>query len=545
MHTRPSRFFAALGCFALIVLVVRLTLDRPPENSPASLPAAHTAATPPARPAPGPAGIGWGASALADRLIDRLRQQLENRDARPREAVLTFKDEDAYRRFLARAGRDGLSVLGTIDDFLTARVRYDSLDALQRELMNHTADYLDVDANAYVYTPAPPPVQSRSTGVQLPFGDRMLAFLGVEGDHRAWGRGITIAVLDSGVAPDATFDQNRLRHLDIGYGETGSESDGHGTAVAALAAGAALDAIGVAPSASILSIRVTDESGVSDSFTLSRAILAAIENGAHIINISLGAYSSSAVLSNALQKANAAGVVVVASAGNDQAARLTWPAADPGVVSVGAIDALEQQVRFSNSGDNLQLSAPGYGVQTAWVDGQRVTFSGTSASSPIVAGAIAAVMSESPGLAAIEAAGLILQHSSDAGAPGADPHYGQGILNLGWTMARNDPTRTDTAIASHHYNAATGQMEIVVQNRSTLAVAGLELTIESAAGLSRHTLPWMPPGSVSVVTTPVNQAALAAGLSQTFISHLAHPTGTTDANPANNQRSTTLQTPAP
>src|SRR6185295_11172621 len=92
------------------------------------------------------------------------------------------------------------------------------------------------------------------------------------------------------------------------------------------------------------------------------------------------------------------GAVIVAAAGNDQAAQLAWPAADPRVVSVGAIDAAEQQVSFSNSGPQLQITAPGYGVQTAWLNGQRASVDGTSVSSPLVAGAIAAVMSQSPGL---------------------------------------------------------------------------------------------------------------------------------------------------
>src|SRR5204863_541770 len=112
--------------------------------------------------------------------------------------------------------------------------------------------------------------------------------------------------------------------------------DGHGTSVAALAAGSARDAPGVSPGANILSIRVTDANGTSDLFTISQAILAAVDAGAKIINISLGGYSTGPVLDSAIAYATKQGALIVAAAGNDQAAQLAWPAADSRVVSVGA-----------------------------------------------------------------------------------------------------------------------------------------------------------------------------------------------------------------
>ena len=241
-----------------------------------------------------------------------------------------------------------------------------------------------------------------------------------------------------------------MQYLDIGIGTaagTGPE-DGHGTAVAALAAGESPNAPGVAPATDILSIRITDANTQSDIFTVARAILAAVDAGTQIINISLGGYDNSPVLSRAIDYATQRGVVIVASAGNDQAAELTWPAADARVVSVGAVDALGQQVTFSNSGPQLQLTAPGYGVLTAWLDGQRVYFDGTSASAPIVAGAMAAMMSVNPGMNAAQAWQALGQYASDGGAPGPDPDYGNGILNLGWAMNRNDRSRVWTSFST-------------------------------------------------------------------------------------------------
>jgi hypothetical protein len=379
----------------------------------------------------------------------------------------------------------------------------------------------------------------------VPLGDKLRLFLGVTGDYSQWGSAVTIAVLDSGVAPDSTFGQGRLRYLDIGLGTAagnGSE-DGHGTAVAALAAGMSSDAPGVAPAVGILSIRVTDANAQSDIFTVSQAIVAAVDAGARIINISLGGYDPSDVLTSAIDYASGHGVVIVASAGNDQAAQLTWPAADSRVVSVGAVDALGQQATFSNSGSQLKITAPGYGVQTAWLDGQRVYFDGTSASAPIVAGAIAAMMSANPGMNATQASQVLQQYASDGGAPGWDPDYGNGILNLGWAMARNDPTYIDTAISSHYYDAATGQMEFVVQNRSGQGVAGMVLNVEADGATSTYSIPLLGPGAIYVAKMAVDQEQLEASDGLVFRTQLVNPSGIVDQVPANNRRTSSLAPP--
>ena len=132
--------------------------------------------------------------------------------------------------------------------------------------------------------------------------------------------------------------------------------------------------------------------------------------------------------------------------------QLAWPAADPRVVSVGAVDALGQQVSFSNSGAELHMTAPGYGIQTVWGDGSHVLFSGTSASAPIVSGSIAAMMSQNDGMTATQAWQILQTYSNDGGAPGADPDYGQGV-DLGWAMARSDSTHR-YRLSSHYYKTS-------------------------------------------------------------------------------------------
>jgi|JI10StandDraft_1071094.scaffolds.fasta_scaffold12582_6 hypothetical protein len=473
-------------------------------------------------------------------------------DARDREALLTFKDADAYRRFLARAKAAGLTILGEMPGLRTLRVRYASLDALRAELTSNSADYAGLSANTLIAIPAGPATPSkedRAAVTQIPFGNTALAFLGVPAEHSTWGRGVTIAILDTGVMPDATFGNGRLRTLDIGLGTTAGrgEDDGHGTAVAALAAGASADAPGVAPAATLLSIRVTDASGTSDTFTVAQAILAAADAGAKVINVSLGGYATNATLDAAIAYATERGAIIVAAAGNDQAAQLAWPAADARVISVGAVDRAGQQVAFSNSGPTLSLTAPGYGVQTAWLDSQRVTVDGTSASAPLVAGAIAAALSQNSSLTPAAAARLLVQTASDAGSPGADASYGSGILNLDWAMNRNNPTHFDPAIASHTFDAANNQMQFVVQNRSGAAVAGLQLSVNTTAATTTAppaiSVPPLAAGESYIATLPVDAAALTAAGTITYTTQLTTPPGLTDAAPTNNRKSSTLSAP--
>lgn len=482
---------------------------------------------------------------VARSLLAALQRLLTQRDARAREALLVFKDDAAYRSFLARAKKAGLTVLAQIDNLRAARVRFDGLSSLQGELLQNAGDYSAVGANYVMDIPGVPAKDPRAAVDQIPFGNRALEFLGATGDRSQWGQGVTIAILDTGVAPDPTFGQGRVRYLDIGFGTlvgNGTE-DGHGTAVAGLAAGVSADAPGVAPAANLLSIRVTDANGTSDIFTVSKAIVAAVDAGARVVNISLGGYGTNAALDAAIAYASQRGVVIVAAAGNDQAAQLAWPAADARVVSVGAIDAIGQQVTFSNSGSQLQITAPGYGVQTAWLDSQRVTVDGTSVSSPLVAGAIAAVLSQNPSLTPQQAWQAIQQTANDSGAPGADADFGNGILNLDWAMTRNDPARVDTAVSSHYYDAATNTMQFVVQNRSGRPVTNLMLNVDVNGTASANVVPPLAPGEIYVIKAPVDPAKLAAGETFKFTTQLVNPPGLVDRVPANNRRASTLTAP--
>ncbi len=516
---------------------------------------AVTAANP-SEPDQGPASVPAAASELDAEALARLRaatadgtgllakflQELDPAHARINEAVLTFKDAAAFRAFLGRAGAAGLQVLGRIDGLLTARVRFASLSALQTEVVSNIADLVDVSANIIVQAPALPPPEARAGVQQVPINNNLLASLGVTGDHSQWGAGVTIAVLDSGVAPDPTFG-SRVQFLDVGLGTGVTPGDAHGTSVASIAAGMAGDAPGIAPAAGILSVRITAADGTSDLFTLSQGIMAAVDKGAQVINISMGSYSTTGLLTAAIDYAGQHGAVVVASAGNDQASQLVWPAADPRVASVGAVDAVEQQVIFSNAGPQLKITAPGYDVQTAGLDGQRVLFTGTSASAPVVAGAIAAMISQNPGMDAPQAWQVLQQYASDAGTPGPDPNYGNGIVNLGWAMNRADASRIDTAVASPTYDPLTSTVDYLVQNRSGMGMGGMQLNLDISGVSSSYTLPWLDAGATTVVQAAIDPSRLTTSGNLVLRAQLVNPPGFQDVVPANNRRASVLTPP--
>lgn len=463
-----------------------------------------------------------------------LRSRLNNPRARADEAVLTFRDAEARRRFLERAEKAGVAVIDGIAGLDAVRVRVGDYEAFARELAGNSGDYLGIGANAVFAAPGPPIDGGRAARVHTPVGESLLGALGVGVGGADWGKGVRIAVLDGGVGPDAAFG-TRLSYLNIGYGRLPQGS--HGTSVAALAAGAAAGAHGVAAGADILSIRVTATDGTSDAFTVARGIFAAVDAGANVINVSLGGYATSAVLGEAVEYALAAGVAVVAAAGNDQAAALMWPAAYPGVVSVGAVDAVGRQAMFSNSGEGLRLTAPGYAVQTAGEGGERILFSGTSASAPVVAGALAVLMSQTPGLGALEAAEILSVYSNDGGAAGADPHYGRGSVNLGWALDRANDLRSDPAISALNAREDGKVIEVVVQNRGARFVAGLELVVSAGGVAERRMLPLLEVGASASFTFAVAGTAREPDGALRVLAELVLPAGLRDDSPGNNRAS--------
>ena len=226
---------------------------------------------------------------------------------------------------------------------------------------------------------------------------------------QAWplsrGRGVKIAVLDTAI--DATHPALRGRLVATrtfidrdrggvgncagadGCGGASETRAGHGTHVAGIVAL-------VAPGAEIMPVMVLDGMGTGTPGALAEGILCAVQQGVQVINLSLGMAGADPGVVAALGYAGQRGVVVVASAGNDGLLDAPqWPAAQPGVIAVGATDTRDRKAPFSNYGRGVAICAPGLAIHAPFPGGYA-SWSGTSMSAAFVSGAVALMRARHP-----------------------------------------------------------------------------------------------------------------------------------------------------
>ena len=317
--------------------------------------------------------------------------------------------------------------------------------------------------------------------------------------------------------------------------------------MASLIAGNSVSAPGVAPAAELVSIRVGDETGKADSFALAAGILAALDAKVQIINISMGTRENNPLIEEAVLLARDRNVVIVAASGNSEQEDACYPAAYPSVISVGAVDARGEHLDFSNYGTYLSVTAPGYAINAAWPGDRYAKISGTSASAPIVTGAIAATMSNGSGIemSAREAAEIVMNYSDEAGLPGPDSEFGVGILNMARVMNRSVPGIVDGAITDQRIVKAAGtglndELEVTVQNRGTVLLINTLVEISSPLGSRKFNATNIAPGAIQTFSMPVRLSGLAKGEAIQVISKITLGTPGQDDTPQNNQRTDTL-----
>lgn len=268
--------------------------------------------------------------------------------------------------------------------------------------------------------------------------------------ERAWpvstGRGVTVAVIDSGV--DADHPQLRdpgavlpgKDFLTPGDKRANFDCVSHGTAVASIIAARPLPATGfrgVAPGARILPIRVSERDASEqqgeavDATVFAGAIRYAVDAGATVINISLSMYADQKPVREAVRYAQRHDALIVAAAGNAHSQQgpdpVTYPAAYPGVLGVGAMTIDGSRLPSSQVGSYVDISAPGGGVLAATrVRGHRY-YDGTSFATGFVSGTAALVRAADPQLPATEVAARLIATATPASGP-AD-QYGAGVVN--------------------------------------------------------------------------------------------------------------------
>ena len=454
--------------------------------------------------------------------------------ALPGQRILVFKDKSALDAFLKRAG-DKVRLMGRLDALNALRIGFSDPDLLASLLAGEEEASLVFPVDV---PPAPGDGTAQPGAVAL--GAGLLDWLGISGDNTAWGSGVRVAVLDTGVTSSRAFASAITFQNLVGLPANLTTQSGHGTAVASMIIGRDSLTPGVAPSADIISIRIANDAGQSDSFLLAQGIVAAVDAGAGLINISMGSFGDSVLVRNAIEYARVAGALIIAAAGNNGLNQLSYPAANDGVIAVGAVDAMGNHLDFSNTGSQLALAAPGFGINAAWIGDQAASVSGTSFSAPIVAGAIAAVKSW-PGnenLTLRQAANLLISYLNDGGAAGSDYALGGGTPDLGRVLNAKNPGIYDAALASQRVlppdsKNPYGQVEIMVQNRGTENLINTRVKISTPTGDVTSNITSLAVNAVKTIRVPISQPTAA---SMRYGSQVILSQGRTDAKPANDRR---------
>ncbi|MBC7979072.1 MAG: S8 family serine peptidase [Armatimonadetes bacterium] len=419
----------------------------------------------------------------------------------PNQRAIVFKDSDTLEGFLAKLG-NGVTLLG----------RLDKLNALLVGFTNESdlAALLDGSEQSSMIYPVNIPA-FESTGAQagaLGLGDGLLKWLGVAGDNSLWGKGVKIAVLDTGIADHIAFKNPILRINFVPWPENPADLNGHGTAVATLIFSNNAFAPGIAPAATPLSIRIADDNGSSNSFLISQGIIAAVDEGAQIINISLGGSGKSGLVETALDYARQRGVVVVAAAGNSGTEGVMQPAANPSVIAVGAVDAKNQHLAFSTTGSEVAISAPGFEVNVAYPDDKAARVNGTSFSAPIITGAIGAAMSNSgsQALNATAALSALNRNLNDIGVQGRDDSTGAGVPDMWRILNADRPGLYDAAITSVYTvdDSRGSEVRVLIQNQGTETIVNAGVSINVNGNSTQANITSLAVGDTRVISVPVN-----------------------------------------
>jgi len=358
----------------------------------------------------------------------------------------------------------------------------------------------------------------------------------------AKGRGVTVAVLDTGAnpnVPDLAGSVTQGPNYAAGADPASYHPPHlHGTYISSIIAGhgsgpgRADGMIGVAPQAKILSIRVIlddQEPGFlvynenADYYdAIANGIRYAVKHGAQVINMSLGGRTATRNIRLALDYAIAHDVVVVAAAGNDGSrghvfTPYSYPASYTGVISVAAVSASGHRASFSDRNSSVVVAAPGVHIAGAAGDGSYVIGDGTSPASAFVAGVAALIRSRYPRLTPVQITQAIVSSTRRRPTGGYNPSVGFGEVDAAAALARAGhisarQARTVGMAASQHFGrGASGPIAVIHRNKSEIAgltaVAGVAAlaflwTLVALTRRRRHRADHQPPWPLTPQAAP-------------------------------------------
>ena len=326
--------------------------------------------------------------------------------------IVVMKDDflSSVHSLAGKVQSEGATVEHIFDHVLPGfSVNVPNDEVLETIMQNPNVDYIQPDVKVKVFA------QSLPTGIDRIDGDLSATKSG-DGSGSV---NADIAILDTGIDLNHP-DLNVYKQVTFVPGTSNAnDDDGHGTAVAGVAAAKdnSQGVVGVAPGARLWAIKVLDSNGMGSSSDIIKGIDYATEhaNEIDVVNLSFGAVGKNDALHNAIIRSVEAGVTYAAAAGNEgMDASNVFPASYPEVIAVSAIVDTDGKcggisptgttagkddtlASFSNYGPVVDLAAPGVLVKTTTIGDSYMSFSGTSAATAHVTGAVALYKSEHPG----------------------------------------------------------------------------------------------------------------------------------------------------
>ncbi|MBI2569156.1 MAG: S8 family serine peptidase [Candidatus Schekmanbacteria bacterium] len=214
---------------------------------------------------------------------------------------------------------------------------------------------------------------------------------------------VQVAILDSGLDlgnRDVLDRIDLVAGADLVNGDDDPTDDaGHGTHVTGIGVAEGDDAAGIAGvcwACRVMPIKVLDAQGTGTFSDIATGISRAVANGARVLNLSLGAATSSPAIQDAIDLATAAGAVVIAATGNAGTDAPFYPAANDNVFAVAAIDRTGARASFSSYGDWVDAGAPGVAIWSALPGNAYASWQGTSMAAPFMSGVAGLLLSEHP-----------------------------------------------------------------------------------------------------------------------------------------------------
>ena len=251
------------------------------------------------------------------------------------------------------------------------------------------------------------------------------------------GSGVKIAIIDTGISrkhPDLTVSGG-INLLGTSSSKKWNDDNGHGTHVAGIIAAHnnSIGVIGVAPDAELYAVKVLDQYGGGRISDVIEGIEWAVQNDMDIISMSFGTTEYSQALNDSSASAYNAGILLVASAGNNGDGNLStndvmYPAKLESVIAISAIDQNNIAVSWSADGSEVELAAPGVGIYSTWLDGGYHSMSGTSMAAPFVSGVAALMMQDNVVASPDEVRAAMAYNAIDLGVQGRDNVYGFGLV---------------------------------------------------------------------------------------------------------------------